>query len=178
MSTDNHHEIIGQLGADPELRFTPSGVAVATFNVAVGERRRDNNTGEWKDAGTTWYRVIAWNAMAEHVAESLQRGNRVMITGVMRQRSWENKEGVTQYTWELTADDIGASLKYSAVKPLPADRGRATESDPWSSDPQSPAEPLTGDSAPSHAGAGQGAAEPSRSPARGRSRSGVSANAA
>ena len=120
MTYNSQTVIVGNLGADPELRFTPSGIPVATLNVGVGERRR-NAAGEWEDSGTTWYRVILWNQAAENVAESLMRGMRVMVSGTMRSRNYETKEGEKRTTWELTADEIGPTLRGQTVTVTPRD---------------------------------------------------------
>lgn len=126
--------IAGNLASDPELKYTPTGTAVATLNVGVSERRKNGKTGEWEDAGVSWFRVIVWGNPAEHAAESLTRGTRVMVTGVMRQRSYEDKSGETRYVWELTAEEVGPSLRYNAVEVKRTNRAKATapdRSDPW-----------------------------------------------
>lgn len=121
--------IAGNLADDPELRFTPSGAAVAAFRVGVTERYRDNS-GEWKDRDTSWYSVQCWRDLAEHVAESFVRGSRVIVSGTMRQRSYETRDGEKRYVWELHADEIGASVRYATVKIHKTARGPAVE-DPW-----------------------------------------------
>ena len=130
----NATQISGNLASDPELKFTPSGTAVATLNIGVSERRKNSNTGEWEDSGVTWYRTIVWGQPAEHVAESLTRGMRVMVNGTMRQRSYEDKSGETRYVWELTADEIGASLRFGPVDVKRVNRSKSSapdRSDPW-----------------------------------------------
>jgi single-strand DNA-binding protein len=131
----------GNLAADPELRYTPSGAAVATLNVAVGERRLISATGKWEDAGTSWYRVAVWNQPAELVAESLRRGMRVIVTGIMRQREYTDREGEKRYTWDVTADEIGLSLKFTAATPKGNGRGRDDERNPdtWTTNGPRPA---------------------------------------
>lgn len=121
--------ITGNLADDPELRFTQSGKPVANFRVGVTEKYR-TDSGEWKDRDTSWFSVQCWNDLAEHVAESLTRGSRVIVTGVMRQRSYETKEGEKRYIWEVHADEVGAGLRYATVKIHKATRGNAPE-DPW-----------------------------------------------
>jgi single-strand DNA-binding protein len=140
----NHMEIAGNLTGDPELRFTASGTAVATLNVGVNERRRNTKTGEWEDGNTTFFRVIVWNQPAEHVAESLTRGMRVMVTGIMRQRSYEDKEGTTRYMWEITAEEVGVSLRYATADVKRVTRSRPTgpdTSDGWAGMDASPERP-------------------------------------
>jgi single-strand DNA-binding protein len=117
----------GVLGTDPELRFTAAGIAVTTINVAVGERRQ-NKTGDWEDAGTSWFRVTVWNKPAEHAAESLKRGNRVMVTGVIRQTEYTDKDGARRTSWEVTADEIGLSLKFGPATLKRPGGSRSTDS--------------------------------------------------
>jgi single-strand DNA-binding protein len=114
--------ITGNLANDPELRFTANGQAVAQFRMAVGDRYVDKETGEWKDSDPTWYSVIAWRNLAEHISASLTRGNRVIVTGSIRTRQWDDKEGETHYAWELVADEVGASLAFADVKVMKAER--------------------------------------------------------
>jgi single-strand DNA-binding protein len=101
--------IVGQLGGDPELRFTPTGKPVANFSVAVTLRKRGAESGEWIDANTTWYRIIAWDRLAENAAETLTRGARVVIVGTLILREWTNGEKSGQ-SLEINADAIGAEL--------------------------------------------------------------------
>lgn len=113
--------VAGNLTGDPELRFTPNGVAAATFTVAVNERRR-NGAGEWEDGPTSFVRVQCWRDMAEHVCESLTRGSRVVVTGAWREREWTTESGEKRRAWELTADDVGASMRHATVKIARANR--------------------------------------------------------
>src|SRR3954466_4387965 len=92
MASDNQVTIVGNLTDDPELRYTPNGAAVAKFRVAVSPRFKDEN-GQWKDGDTSYFSVSAWRALAENAAESLTRGTRVVVTGRLKQRSWESQEG-------------------------------------------------------------------------------------
>jgi single-strand DNA-binding protein len=144
----NSVTIIGNLADDPEVRFTPSGQAVARFNVAYSERYRDNSTGEWKDGDTSYFTVIAWRDLAEHVAETFIRGNRVIVTGKVQQRSWETKEGDKRYAVEFIADDVGASVRFATAKISKVTRTRpdGPGSDPWAdASPERPApEPADG----------------------------------
>src|SRR5882757_8198166 len=108
--------VIGNLTDDPELRFTPSGAAVAKFRVASTPRTLDRASGEWKDGEPLFLSCNIWRQAAENVAESLQRGARVIITGRLRQRSYETREGEKRTVMELEVDEIGPSLKYATAK--------------------------------------------------------------
>jgi single-strand DNA-binding protein len=128
--------VTGNLTGDPELRFTPQGRAVAQFTVASNERFKDNGSGEWKDGPTSFVKCNAWADMAEHVAESLNKGDRVVITGTLRQRSYENKEGEKRTIWEVAVSDIGASVKYATVRISKVRRdGAPIPEDPWAGAP-------------------------------------------
>jgi len=108
--------IVGNLTADPELRFTPSGHAVADFTVASTPRNYDRDAGAWRDGEPLFLRCTAWRQLAEHAAESLTRGTRVIVTGRLRQRSFELTEGVTRTVTELDVDELGPSLRYSTAR--------------------------------------------------------------
>jgi len=108
--------IVGNLVNDPELRFTNSGQPVAQFRVASTPRIRDNATGEWKDGDSLFLTCNVWRQMAENVAESLQRGMRVIVSGRLRQRSYETKEGEKRTVYEVEVDDIGPSLLRASAK--------------------------------------------------------------
>jgi single-strand DNA-binding protein len=108
--------VIGNLTDDPELRFTPSGAAVAKFRVASTPRIMDRQSGEWKDGEPLFLACNIWRDAAEHVAESLQRGARVIVTGRLRQRSYETREGEKRTVIELEVDEIGPSLRYATAK--------------------------------------------------------------
>ena len=108
--------IIGNLTNDPELRFTPSGAAVANFTVASTPRTFDRATGEWKDGEALFLRCNIWRQPAENVAESLTRGARVIVSGRLKQRSFETKEGEKRTVIELEVDEIGPSLRYATAK--------------------------------------------------------------
>jgi single-strand DNA-binding protein len=114
MATDNHTTIVGNLVEDPELRFTNNGTAVANMRVAVTQRIQQD--GQWRDGDTSFLRVNVWRGQAEHLAESLGKGDRVMVTGRLRQRSWETPEGEKRSVTELEADEVGASLKFATAK--------------------------------------------------------------
>jgi single-strand DNA-binding protein len=114
--------IVGNLVADPDLKFTPNGVPVATFRVASTPRIRDNNTGEWKDGDSLFMTCNAWRQMAENVAETLQRGMRVIVTGRLRQRNYETQAGEKRTVYEIEVDDIGPSLLRASAKVTRATR--------------------------------------------------------
>jgi single-strand DNA-binding protein len=137
--------IIGNAVADPELRFTPSGAPVATFRVASTPRVYDKTANEWRDGEGLFLTVSVWREQAEHVAETLQRGMRVIVSGRLKQRSYETKEGEKRTVYEVEADDVAPSLKFASAKVTKAARsggqgqgasqssGRG-EPDPWASD--------------------------------------------
>ena len=108
--------VVGNLTGDPELRFTPSGAAVASFTVASTPRTLDKNSGEWKDGDALFLRCSIWRQAAENVAESLQRGMRVIAQGRLKQRSYETKEGEKRTVYEVEVDEVGPSLKYATAK--------------------------------------------------------------
>jgi len=108
--------VVGNLTADPELRFTPSGAAVANFTVASTPRIYDRQTGEWKDGEALFLRCNIWREAAENVAESLTRGARVIVQGRLKQRSFETREGEKRTVVELEVDEIGPSLRYATAK--------------------------------------------------------------
>ncbi|GAB3957610.1 hypothetical protein GCM10029978_000650 [Actinoallomurus acanthiterrae] len=113
---DTQITIVGNLVADPELRFTPNGQAVATFRVASTPRFRDQQSGEWKDGESLFLTCNVWRQAAENVAESLQRGMRVIVQGRLKQRSYETREGEKRTVFEVEADDVGPSLKNATAK--------------------------------------------------------------
>lgn len=115
--------VVGNLTADPELRFTQSGAAVASFTVASTPRTFDRQSGEWKDGEALFLRCNVWRQVAENVAESLTRGSRVLVSGRLRQRSFETKEGEKRTVVELEVDEIGPSLRYATAKVNKVSRG-------------------------------------------------------
>ena len=115
--------VIGNLTADPELRFTPSGAAVANFTVASTPRTFDRQSQEWKDGEALFLRCNVWRQAAENVAESLTRGSRVIVSGRLKQRSFDTKEGEKRTVIELEVDEIGPSLRYATAKVTKASRG-------------------------------------------------------
>jgi single-strand DNA-binding protein len=116
MAADNTVTIVGNLTDDPELKYTPNGAAVANFSVAVSRRTKDEATGQWVDADTSFLRVNVWRTLAENAAESLTRGTRVIVTGRVRQRSWETPDGDKRSVVEIEAEEIGPSLKWATAK--------------------------------------------------------------
>ena len=149
--------IVGNLTGDPELRFTPSGAAVANFTVASTPRTFDRQSNEWKDGETLFMRCSVWRDAAENVAESLARGTRVIVTGRLKSRSYETKEGEKRTVIEMDVDEVGPSMKYATAKVNKTSRGGGggggfgggdsggSQQDPWA----------TGGSAPT-GGASQG----------------------
>ena len=160
MAGDTVITVIGNLTADPELRFTPSGAAVANFTVASTPRMFDRQTNEWKDGEALFLRCNIWREAAENVAESLTRGSRVIVSGRLKQRSFETREGEKRTVGELEVDEIGPSLRYATAKVNKASRsggggggfgggggsrqpaaqsggGSAASEDPWGSAPAS-----------------------------------------
>ena len=123
MAGDTVITIIGNLTADPELRFTPSGAAVANFTVASTPRQFDRTSNEWKDGETLFMRCSVWRDAAENVAESLQRGARVLVSGRLKSRSYETKEGEKRTVIEMDVDEVGPSLKYATAKVNRTQRG-------------------------------------------------------
>ena len=123
MAGDTIITVVGNLTADPELRFTPSGAAVANFTVASTPRMFDRQTNEWKDGEALFLRCNVWRQAAENVAESLTRGARVVVTGRLKQRSFETKEGEKRTVVELEVDEIGPSLRYATAKVNKVSRG-------------------------------------------------------
>src|SRR5213080_326031 len=146
--------VVGNLVDDPELRFTPSGAAVAKFRVASTPRTFDRQTNEWKDGESLFLTCNVWRQAAENVAESLQRGMRVIVYGRLRQRSYETREGEKRTVYEVEVDDVGTSMRNASAKVTKSNRssggfgsggyggsggssgsggGRAQE-DPWAAD--------------------------------------------
>ncbi|CAJ1510833.1 MULTISPECIES: single-stranded DNA-binding protein [Mycobacteriaceae] len=115
--------VVGNLTADPDLRFTPSGAAVANFTVASTPRVFDRQSNEWKDGDALFLRCNIWREAAENVAESLTRGSRVIVTGRLRQRSFETREGEKRTVYEVEVDEVGPSLRYATAKINKVSRG-------------------------------------------------------
>jgi single-strand DNA-binding protein len=127
MPTDNYTSIVGNLVDDPELRFTGNGTAVANLRVAVTQRIQQDGT--WRDGETSFFKVNVWRGQAENLADSLAKGERVMVSGRLRQRSWETPQGEKRSVTELEADEVGASLKWATAKvERTSQRGNGTRS--------------------------------------------------
>lgn len=145
MAGDTVITVVGNLTADPELRFTPSGAAVANFTVASTPRTFDRQSNEWKDGDTLFLRCSIWREAAENVAESLTKGMRVIAQGRLVQRSYETREGEKRTVVELQVDEVGPSLRYASAKVTRAQRsgggggfsggggsgGGGFDNDPW-----------------------------------------------
>lgn len=114
MSNGNHVSIVGNLTRDPELRFTPSGQATATFGVAVNRRWQNRQTQEWEEA-TSFFDVVCWAQLAENAAQTLTKGTRVLVSGRLDQRSWETPEHERRSKVEITADEVAPSLRYATA---------------------------------------------------------------
>jgi single-strand DNA-binding protein len=127
--------VVGNLTADPELRYTQGGLAVANFTVASTPRHFDKNTNEWKDGDALFLRCSVWREFAEHVTASLVKGSRVVATGQLKQRSYETREGEKRTSIELEVDEIGPSLRYATAHVTRASRDGAraatTQEDAW-----------------------------------------------
>ena len=148
MAGDTIITVIGNLTSDPELRWTPSGAAVANFTIASTPRTLDRQTQEWKDGEALFLRCSIWRQAAENVAESLQKGMRVVVQGRLKQRSYETKEGEKRTSYELDVEEVGPSLKYDTAKVNKTTRGGGgggfggapsgpPADDPWASQPAS-----------------------------------------
>jgi single-strand DNA-binding protein len=143
--------VVGNLTNDPELRFTPSGAAVASFTVASSSRYLDKQTQEWKDGDPLYMRCSVWRQYAENVAESLQKGMRVIVQGRLKQRSYETREGEKRTVVEMEVDDVGPALRYATAKVNRVQRqggfgegggaAAAPADDPWASGPAVTDEP-------------------------------------
>lgn len=114
--------VVGNLTADPELRFTPNGAAVANFTVASTPRTFDRQTNEWKDGEALFLRCSVWREAAENVAESLTKGMRVIVQGRLRARSYDDRDGNRRTSWELDVDEVGPALKFATAKVTRAQR--------------------------------------------------------
>jgi len=131
---DTHVTLTGNLTDDPELRFTPTGAAVASFRVAVTPRVKDGDT--WRDGDTSFFRVNAWRDLAEHLTESLSKGARVIVVGQLKARSWETPEGEKRSAVEVTAEEVGPSLRWATATVERASRtGTAKRSGDFNDEP-------------------------------------------
>jgi len=129
--------VVGNLTADPDFRFTPSGAAVANFTVASTPRTYDKQSGEWRDGDALFLRCSIWRDAAELVSESLTKGARVIVTGRLKQRTWETPEGDKRYSTELDVEEVGPSLRWATVTVKKAARtngnapGNSRAADDW-----------------------------------------------
>src|SRR5215469_2228602 len=153
MAGDTQITIVGNLVDDPNLRYTPTGQAVANFRVASTPRYLDRNTNEWKDGDSLFLTCNVWRQAAENVAESLQRGMRVIVSGRLRQRSYETREGEKRTVYEIEVDEVGPSLRNASAKVVKSNRSggnyagqgggggyggggnQRPAEDPWTADP-------------------------------------------
>lgn len=138
---DNSITVCGNLTADPELRFTQTGTANANFGMAVNRKWQNKATNEWEEE-VSFFRCVAWRDTAEHIAESLQKGARVVVTGRLQQRRWETDDGESRSVFEIVVDDIGPSLRWATV-----DVHRVERQGPRNDAPP-PDDPFTGTAAP------------------------------
>ena len=126
MASDNTITIVGNVTDDPELRFTPSGLPVANFTVAVN-RRFKNASGQWEDKLDGFFRCSCWRDMAENVAESLQKGTRVMVVGRLQEQRWEDQEGGKRSRIEIQVDEVGPSLRWATASVQKSNRSTGTQ---------------------------------------------------
>ena len=131
---DTHVTLTGNLTADPELKYTTNGAAVANFRIAVTSRVRDGDT--WRDGDTSFFRVNAWRTLAEHVADSLSKGDRAVVVGRLKSRSWETPEGEQRSVVEVDADEVAPSLRFAVAKPQRPERnGEGTKTSQFADEP-------------------------------------------
>ncbi|MCC7078308.1 MAG: single-stranded DNA-binding protein [Acidimicrobiia bacterium] len=114
MASENQVTVVGNLTDEPDLRFTPAGQAMCRFSIAHNRRWQDRSTGEWKE-DASFFNVVTWRDIAENVSASLHKGDRVIVTGRLQQRSWETQQGEKRSTVEITADEIGPSLRFATA---------------------------------------------------------------
>lgn len=123
MANETQLTVVGNMVADPELRWTSSGAAVASFTVASTPRTFDRQANEWKDGEALFVRCAVWKEAAENVAESLQKGMRVIVQGRLKARSFQDREGNNRTAWELEVDEVGPALKFATAKVTRSQRG-------------------------------------------------------
>jgi single-strand DNA-binding protein len=150
MAQGNQVTLVGNLTDDPELRYTPAGVPVANFTVAVNRQQRDAATNEWKDVETSFFRCNVWRQQAENAAESLTKGTRAIVVGRLRQRSWETQEGQKRSVIEVEVDNVGPSLEWAttSITKTPRSGGGTGDRESAFAAASAPA-PATGNGAPS-----------------------------
>jgi single-strand DNA-binding protein len=130
---DTHVTITGNLTDDPEVTFTPGGAAVCNFRLAVTPRVRDGNG--WRDGETSFFRITAWRDLATHIGDSLSKGDRVLVSGQLRMRSWETPEGDKRQVVEVTAEEVGPSLRWATAKPERAAKANGKARGEFNDDP-------------------------------------------
>jgi single-strand DNA-binding protein len=130
---DTHVTITGNLTDDPEVTFTGSGQAVCNFRLAVTPRVRDGDS--WRDGDTSFFRITAWRQLAEHIGDSLAKGDRVIVAGQLRMRAWETPEGDKRQVVEVTAEEAGPSLKWATAKPERASKTSGKQAGQFNDDP-------------------------------------------
>ena len=130
---DTHVTITGNLTDNSEVTFTPNGAAVTNFRVAVTARIKDGEG--WRDGDTSFYRITAWRQLAEHIGDSLSKGDRVIVTGQLRMRAWETPEGDKRQVVEVTAEEAGPSLKWATAKPERASKTSGKPAGQFNDDP-------------------------------------------
>lgn len=163
---DNTITIVGNITDDPELRFTPNGRPVANFTVAVNRRMRTQE-GQWEDKLDGFFRCNAWADMAENVAESLTKGARVLVTGRLQQRSWEDPEGNRRSTIEIQVDEVGPSLRWATANVTRSSRSGGGGGGDWGKSRQQPQESGTGSGWGAPSGGSEGGSWGAPSPAGG-----------
>jgi single-strand DNA-binding protein len=163
MAGDTQITISGNLVDDPQLRYTPTGQAVANFRVASTPRWQDRATGEWKDGDSLFLSCNVWRQAAENVAESLQRGMRVIVQGRLRQRSYETKEGEKRTVYEIEVDDVGPSLRSASAKVTKSSRSTGG----FGGGPSGPSGPSGGGGQSGYGGGGRQGDDPWASDAGG-----------
>ncbi|MEU9894262.1 single-stranded DNA-binding protein [Streptomyces phaeochromogenes] len=146
MSGETVITIVGNLVDDPELRFTPAGAAVAKFRIASTPRQFDKQTNEWRDGDSLFLTCSVWRQAAENVAESLQRGVRVIVQGRLKQRSYEDREGVKRTVYEIDVDEVGPTLARATAKVVknPSGGGQGSVAQKATDDPWAGAQPANG----------------------------------
>ncbi|MXZ07791.1 MAG: single-stranded DNA-binding protein, partial [Acidimicrobiia bacterium] len=120
---ENTVTIVGNLTQDPEMRFTPNGVAMARLSIAVNRRSFNRETNQWEEGETSYFNATCWRQMAENVSESLRKGTRVVVTGRLQQRSWETSEGEKRYMVEIQVDEVAPSLRFATASVTRIPRG-------------------------------------------------------
>ncbi|CAN5182422.1 hypothetical protein BH23ACT9_BH23ACT9_39910 [soil metagenome] len=148
MATENTITVIGNLTKDPDLRYTQAGVAVASLSVAVNRRMMNKQTNEWEDKLDGYFDINIWRDHAENVAESLSKGDRVLVTGRLIKRSYDDREGQTRWVTEIEADEICPSLKWARVTVNRVGRGGGSPRPASGADAPAPSEPPTPDDVP------------------------------